>query len=141
MITDATALKSFINLLIFCPKHMHTSMVCELSVFVVSGLVSPPSIGTRRQQDFYSTFHKTPNRKKFSKKQWENFTEESTRQALAEWASSPDFTDWIVKNADRVKVLPDESSDETIGSGSDSTDDIAVESSNGLGFFRWQRRK
>ncbi|GMP98314.1 hypothetical protein CsSME_00046258 [Camellia sinensis var. sinensis] len=37
---------------------------------------------------------------KFSKKEWENFTEESTRHAVAELASSPKFTDWIIKHAD-----------------------------------------
>lgn len=103
------------------------------------GLVSSPPIVTRRQQDFYSTYHKTPKRKKFSKKQWEDFTEESTRQALAEWASSPEFTDWVVKNADRIKVVSDESSEGTV-SGSDSNKDIEVESSYGVGFFgcwRW----
>lgn len=108
----------------------------------VKGLVSPPSTKTKDQQEFYSTFHKTPDRKKFSKQEWEDFTEESTRQALADWASSPEFTDWIVKNADRVKVLPDESSDESLGSGSDSTDEAAVETSNnGFGFYKWQQRK
>ncbi|KAK1367154.1 hypothetical protein POM88_042715 [Heracleum sosnowskyi] len=80
----------------------------------VKGLVSPPSTKTKNQQEFYSTFHKTPDRKKFSKQEWEDCTEESTRQALADWASSPEFTDWLVKNADRVKVLPDESSDESL---------------------------
>ncbi|KAF5937976.1 hypothetical protein HYC85_025482 [Camellia sinensis] len=83
---------------------------------------------TRNQQDYYSTFHRTPNRKKFSKKEWENFTQESTRHALAELASSPKFTDWIIKHADRIQLLPDYSSDNTIGSGSDSTDENLVES-------------
>ncbi|CAL5431685.1 unnamed protein product [Camellia sinensis] len=82
---------------------------------------------TRNQQDYYSTFHRTPNRKKFSKKEWENFTQESTRHALAELASSPTFTDWIIKHADRIQ-LPDYSSDNTIGSGSDSIDENLVES-------------
>lgn len=121
---------------------MKHDLWCALLLdFVVSGLVSSPSNSTRTRQDFYSVFHKTPNRKKFSKKEWEDFTEESTRLALAEWASSPEFTDWMIKNADRVKVLPDESSDVTIGSGSDSTAEIDVQSSNRLGFYRWQRRK
>ncbi|KAK1393756.1 hypothetical protein POM88_012812 [Heracleum sosnowskyi] len=107
----------------------------------VKGLVSLPSTKTKNQQEFYSTFHKTPDRKKFSKQEWEDCTEESTRQALADWASSPEFTDWLVKNADRVKVLPDESSDESLGSGSDSTDEAAVETSNnGFGFYKWQQQ-
>ncbi|KAI7991532.1 hypothetical protein LOK49_LG12G02176 [Camellia lanceoleosa] len=83
---------------------------------------------TRNQQDYYSTFHRTPNRKKFSKKEWETFTQESTRHAMAELASSPKFTDWIIKHADRIQLLPDDSSANTIGSGSDSTDENLVES-------------
>ncbi|KAF5937974.1 hypothetical protein HYC85_025480 [Camellia sinensis] len=78
---------------------------------------------TRNRQDYYSTFHRTPNRKKFSKKEWENITQESTRHAVAELASSPKFTDWIIKHADRIRLLPD---DNTIGSGSDSTKENLV---------------
>lgn len=63
------------------------------------------------------------NRKKFTEKEWDDFTRESTRQAIAEWAASPEFTDWMIENADRVKLLPSESSDETMGSESDSTDE------------------
>nr|KYP63878.1 hypothetical protein KK1_018465 [Cajanus cajan] len=86
-------------------------------------------------QDYYSTFHKTRNRKKFTKQEWDEFTRESTKQALAEWAASPEFTDWIVEHADRIKVLPSESSDETMGSESDSTD---LGSGSGYRLFNWQ---
>ncbi|CAL5435617.1 unnamed protein product [Camellia sinensis] len=72
---------------------------------------------TRNQQDYYSTFHRTPNRKKFSKKEWESFTQESTQHVVAELASSPKFTDWIIKHADRIQLLPDDSSDNRIGCG------------------------
>ncbi|KAL3533322.1 hypothetical protein ACH5RR_006843 [Cinchona calisaya] len=92
--------------------------------------------GTRNRQDHYSTFHKTPDRKKYTKQEWEDFTQESTRQAVAELASSPEFTDWIIKHADRIQLHPD-SSDETIGSGSDSTDEQAVKSSSAFCFFNW----
>ncbi|XP_028096526.1 uncharacterized protein LOC114296426 isoform X3 [Camellia sinensis] len=45
----------------------------------VKGMISPTSGRvTRNQQDYYSTFHRTANRKKFSKKEWENFTQKST---------------------------------------------------------------
>ena len=93
--------------------------------------------GTRNWQDHYSTFHETPNRKKYTKQEWEDFSQESTRQGLAELASSPEFTDWIIKNADRIQLRSDHSSDETVGSGSDSTDEQAVESSNGIRLFKW----
>ncbi|GMP98261.1 hypothetical protein CsSME_00046216 [Camellia sinensis var. sinensis] len=69
---------------------------------------------TRNQQDYYSTFHRTPNRKKFSK-EWENITQESTRHAVAELASSD--------------------SDNTIGSGSDSTEENLVESGNRFSLY------
>lgn len=92
----------------------------------------------REQQDYYSTLHKTPNRKKFTKKEWDKFTQDSTRQAVAEWASSPEFTDWIIEQADRIQLLPSDSSDETVGSGSDSTEENVVESrGNRLSLFKW----
>ncbi|XP_057506751.1 uncharacterized protein LOC130789967 [Actinidia eriantha] len=105
----------------------------------VKGVISPSTgrLLTRTQQDHYSTFHKTPNRKKISKKEWENFTKESTREAMADLASSPEFTDWIIKHADRIQLLPEGSSDEAIGSGSDSTDDNVAESCNRFGFLKW----
>ncbi|XAR69893.1 hypothetical protein NMG60_11001650 [Bertholletia excelsa] len=100
------------------------------------GLVSP-STGkvTKSQENYYSSFHKTPNRKKFSKREWEKFTEESTRQSVAALASSPEFTDWLIKHQDRIQVLPDDSSDETFESGSDSTDDNVVENGERGGWF------
>ncbi|TKY62858.1 Nuclear envelope integral membrane protein 1 [Spatholobus suberectus] len=107
----------------------------------VRGVVSPSSgissqsSGTQMGQDYYSTFHKTRNRKKFTKQEWDEFTRESTKQALAEWAASPEFTDWIVEHADRIKVLPSDSSDETMGSESDSTD---LGSGSGFRLFNWQ---
>lgn len=93
--------------------------------------------GTKNRQDHYSTFHRTPNRKKYSRQEWEDFTQESTYQAVAELASSPEFTDWIIKHADRIRLRPDDSSDETIGSGSDSTDEQAIESSSAFSLFKW----
>ncbi|CAA0833194.1 Uncharacterized conserved protein (DUF2215 [Striga hermonthica] len=96
--------------------------------------------GSTKGGEYYSTFHTTPNRKKFSKEEWKEFTEESTRKALAEWASSPEFTDWIVNHADRIQLKPDRSSDdESIESGSDSTDENAAQSSSGRGLL-WRRR-
>ncbi|GJW81509.1 F-box domain containing protein [Tanacetum coccineum] len=86
----------------------------------------PNSGSTRNQHDFYSTFHKTPNRKKFSEEEWEEFTEDSTRQAVAQLASSPEFTDWVIRSADRIKLLPEDSSDDLDESGSDSTDGFLV---------------
>ena len=94
----------------------------------------------KKVNEYYSTFHKTPNRKRFSKKEWEDFTQESTKEAVAELASSPEFTDWVINHADRIQLLPEDSSDESVGSGSDSTDENAAESCSGLGLFKWHRR-
>ncbi|KAI4348489.1 hypothetical protein L6164_009208 [Bauhinia variegata] len=91
---------------------------------------SPSPTMQMQKKDYYSTFHKTPKRKKFTKKEWDDFTRDSTRQALAKWASSPEFTEWIMKRADRIKVLPTETSDVTMGGESDSTDDVG----SGIGF-------
>ncbi|MCL7035796.1 hypothetical protein MKW94_015922 [Papaver nudicaule] len=54
----------------------------------------------------------TLGRKRFSDREWEDFTYESTRKAVAELASSPEFSNWIVENADRIKTDPDYSSDD-----------------------------
>lgn len=77
------------------------------------------------------------NRKKFTKKEWDDFTLESTRHALAEWAASPEFTDWVIEHADRIQLLPSDSSDETMGSESDSTDENVVGSADRCGFLKW----
>jgi hypothetical protein len=77
------------------------------------------------------------NRKKFTKKEWDDFTRESTQQAISEWASSPEFSNWMIENADRIQLLPSESSDETMASGSDSTDEIVAGSSRQFSFFNW----
>ncbi|KAF5451242.1 hypothetical protein F2P56_026362 [Juglans regia] len=53
-----------------------------------------------------STFHTTPGRKKFSKAEWEMFTRDSTENALEELVSSPDFSKWLVDNAERITVNP-----------------------------------
>ncbi|KAI4327336.1 hypothetical protein L6164_019809 [Bauhinia variegata] len=59
------------------------------------------------EEDTYpSTFHTTPERKKFSKVEWETFTQESTEKALEELVASPDFSKWLVSNADRISVTP-----------------------------------
>ncbi|KAJ6907000.1 hypothetical protein NC651_017621 [Populus alba x Populus x berolinensis] len=53
-----------------------------------------------------STFHTTPERRKFSKDSWEKFTRESTQKAVKELVSSPDFSKWAAANAERITVTP-----------------------------------
>ncbi|KAL3629768.1 hypothetical protein CASFOL_026990 [Castilleja foliolosa] len=99
---------------------------------------TPP--GSTGRHDYYSTFHTTPNRKKFSEEEWEDFTEESTRQALVDWASSPKVADWLIKNGKRIQLRPEGSSDdESIGSGSDSTDENAAAQSSSGSALLWRR--
>ncbi|XP_075491904.1 uncharacterized protein LOC142530039 isoform X1 [Primulina tabacum] len=106
----------------------------------VKGIPSPSGGNVRSPSTYYSTFHKTPTRKKYSEEEWKEFTEASTRQAMAEWASSPEFTEWITKNADRIQLHHGDSSEESFGSGSDSTDDNKTESSSRKGLLKWQPR-
>lgn len=104
----------------------------------VKGVVSfCSSSGRRNQQDYYSTFHKTRNRKKFTEQEWEDFTRDSTREAMAELTATPEFSDWIIEHADRIKLVPSDNSDESEGSNSDSMEDEAEESSGGFRFFNW----
>ncbi|KAJ8763189.1 hypothetical protein K2173_025574 [Erythroxylum novogranatense] len=105
----------------------------------VKGLISPSGRPqATEQRDYYSTFHKTSKRKKFSKKEWDDFTRESTRQAVAEWAASPEVTTWIIENADRIQLLPSDcSSEETVGSESDSTGENNVRSGKRFSLFTW----
>ena len=96
----------------------------DLFPFNVAGVVaSPLGKGATDNQDHYSTFHKTRNRKKFTKQEWEDFSQESTRNAMAELTASPEFTDWMIEHADRIKLLPSDSSDESVRSESSSIDD------------------
>ncbi|KAJ0522052.1 putative NEMP family protein [Helianthus annuus] len=55
---------------------------------------------------FYSTFHKTPVRKQYSKDEWDKFTQDSTKKALESLVWSPDFNRWAVANAERLALLP-----------------------------------
>ncbi|KAJ6877386.1 hypothetical protein NC651_030197 [Populus alba x Populus x berolinensis] len=105
----------------------------------VKGVVSPSShSATVDKQDYYSTFHKTPRRKKFTKKQWEDFTRESTREALMDWAASPEAANWIINNADRMQLLPSNyGSEEMVGSESDSTDASVAGSGKPFSLFNW----
>jgi predicted house-cleaning noncanonical NTP pyrophosphatase (MazG superfamily) len=84
-----------------------------IDLFSVLALEGEPNSGaTRNRHDFYSTFYKTPNRKKFLEEECEEFTEDSTIQAFAQLASSLEFTDWVIRSADRIKVASEDSSDD-----------------------------
>ncbi|PIA54060.1 hypothetical protein AQUCO_00900557v1 [Aquilegia coerulea] len=112
----------------------------HLSVSPTRGYGSPSSLKgvmLTPQRDYYSTFHKTPKRKRFSKKEWDDFTMESTKEALADLASSPEFTDWVVENADRIQIQPQDSSDDSMDSGAVSSEETVMESESKGGLFSW----
>ncbi|KAL4186232.1 hypothetical protein AMTRI_Chr09g13130 [Amborella trichopoda] len=100
------------------------------------GLVLTPSRSTSQSQNYYSTVHKDPTRKRFSKKEWEEFTRESTREAIRELASSPEFTEWMIEHSDHIHLVPEATSDETTLSESDSSDETCEESC-GISLSKW----
>ncbi|WOL15291.1 hypothetical protein Cni_G24072 [Canna indica] len=99
---------------------------------------APYKRATQRNKEYYSTYHKMPSRK-FSKKEWDDFTRESTSSALKEWASSSDVAKWIAENAHRMSLDKgsSSSSEETMESSSVSSEETEVEDSTGRGFFKW----
>lgn len=60
------------------------------------------------EQEYYSTFHKTPSKKQMSQTEWTHFTQEYTKKSMQELTASPKFADWFAKNAERVMILPTE---------------------------------
>ncbi|KAG5528418.1 hypothetical protein RHGRI_029183 [Rhododendron griersonianum] len=75
----------------------------------VQGLTkTPPPSQPSNSGAYYSSFHSTPEQQKFSKDEWNKFTKESTKKALEELVSSPDFSKWAVANAERITLSPNE---------------------------------
>ncbi|WVZ57398.1 hypothetical protein U9M48_007786 [Paspalum notatum var. saurae] len=71
----------------------------------LAGSAKTLSQGAARDM-YYSTFHTTPERRKFSKEEYEAFTREETKKAMKQLLSSPDFNRWALANADRISVAP-----------------------------------
>ncbi|RZR94362.1 hypothetical protein BHM03_00023045, partial [Ensete ventricosum] len=92
--------------------------------------------GRQQNKDYYSTYHNLPVRK-FSKKDWDNFTRESTSTALTEWASTPEVAKWIADNAHRMRLDQGSSSGDTMESSSGSSEETVLENGSGLSFFKW----
>jgi hypothetical protein len=90
------------------------------------------------EKDYYSTYHNIPKRK-FTKREWDRFTQEQTNAALAEWASSPDVARWIADNAHRVHVDRDSATDKDDSPTSSSGSSEELEQINkGLGLLQWR---
>lgn len=70
------------------------------------GLSGAPPDPRSGSETYYSTFHNTPEPRKFSEDEWESFTRESTKKALEELVASADFSKWAVANAERITLSP-----------------------------------
>ncbi|GKV30493.1 hypothetical protein SLEP1_g39298 [Rubroshorea leprosula] len=99
----------------------------------------PLPVQGQRNLVYYSTLHiDTVIRRSSQSKNGKDFTRESTQITMAELAATPEFTDWVIERADRIKLISDDSSDEAIGSKSSSIDEEAEESSSQFRFFSWK---
>ncbi|KAK3190262.1 hypothetical protein Dsin_029823 [Dipteronia sinensis] len=62
-------------------------------------------------------------RRRFREQEWEDFTLESTQQALAQHFASPEFTAWMVEHAQQIKLFSSDTSDtESTNGNLDSSD-------------------
>lgn len=75
-----------------------------------SGLSKTPKHQLSDSDMYPSTFHSTPERREFSKASWEKFTRDSTQKAVKELVASPDFSQWVAANAERITVTPNSTS-------------------------------
>ncbi|RWV99196.1 hypothetical protein GW17_00037910 [Ensete ventricosum] len=116
---------------IYVQKHSFHSIVAG-SGYSLSKRVS------RRNQDYYSTYHNVP-RRKFSEEEWKRFTRESTSAALTEWASTPEVTKWIGNNAHRLRLIEEDSNvdDTTSEASSDSSKETVPRNESEPSFFAW----
>ncbi|CAN6306140.1 unnamed protein product [Urochloa humidicola] len=71
----------------------------------LSGSAKTLSQGVARDS-YYSTYHTTPERRKFSQEEYDALTREETKKAINQLISSPDFNSWALANADRISVTP-----------------------------------
>jgi hypothetical protein len=94
-----------------------------------------------QEEEYYSTFHDIEPRK-YSKKEWEEFTQESTRKALAECAATQEFAKWVADNAHRLHVEKDDASeDDTVESSSNSSEETREEAGKAPGLYWWSREQ
>ncbi|KAI4385269.1 hypothetical protein MLD38_003316 [Melastoma candidum] len=67
------------------------------------GSVATPS-QLSNSDSYYSTFHTTPEKRRFSDDEWRKFTKDFTKRSLEDLVSSPDFSRWAVAHADRITL-------------------------------------
>lgn len=94
---------SCLRFFFFSIIHVVHSFTCTVTP---SGVSRTPPYQLPDSGVYPSTFHATPERRKFSKDAWEKFTKDSTQRAVQELVSSPDFSKWVAANAERITVTP-----------------------------------
>jgi len=112
-------------------------MTCGFAGLVSSPLRKQVVPKQDKDEDYYSTFHKIQPRK-YSEQEWEDFTQESTRKALAECTATPEFAQWVADNAHRLRVERDDdhSEEEIIESSSSSSEETGEEADGAPGLLR-----
>ncbi|KAL4588508.1 hypothetical protein LXL04_001399 [Taraxacum kok-saghyz] len=68
------------------------------------------------KKTFYSSFHNTRERRRYSKEEWDEFTKSTTKKALESLVCSPDFNRWAIAHADRITLRPKEDTSQRRGS-------------------------
>lgn len=71
-----------------------------------SGRRSTPSPEILLKDNYCSTFHRIPGRRRYSREEWDAFTKEQTRKGLMELASTDDFQRWALQNVERLHLTP-----------------------------------
>jgi hypothetical protein len=91
----------------WCPSSLFCSSLPLLtSYFTFPGSEKRTLSQGLARDSYYSTYHTTPERRKFTKEEYEAFTREETKKGMQELLSSPDFNRWALANADRISVTP-----------------------------------
>lgn len=78
----------------------------SLKCIFPAGFPLKPRSLLSEKDTYYSTFHKTPEQKKLSKDEYDKITKDTTKKAMEELVSSPDFSKWAVAHADRITLAP-----------------------------------
>ncbi|GAB2270610.1 hypothetical protein Dimus_005492 [Dionaea muscipula] len=90
-------------------RHLWRWMAAAASIkgtITMQSLAKSPGHHLSDSETYYSSFHSTPKRRKYSKEEWDKLTRDHTKKALEELVSSPHFSKWAVANAERITLTP-----------------------------------
>lgn len=85
------------------PQSRWTTQTSSYSAAKGSDKKQPPPY---ERNTFYSTYHKTPERRKYSDDELKAISKEYTKKGLEELVSSPEFSRWAVAHAERITLAP-----------------------------------